>query len=271
MAYTSTLQKLAENLMTTYKNTIFSHAGDIGDTREEEVLNYLKKVMPRKYGFQSGEVFDKDDSVSGQIDVIIYDNLFSTIFSDGTDKILAPIESTYGVISVKSKMGTKELDNAITGIQKYDSLTRTLPKENALYLMPDVPLAGGKAITFSPHHQQNINCIFAFETTVAIETILKKVKESNCVDLLIIPGEMCVIGRSRGEFGFARSDGSTLENSAVVNGNAVSFFILMLQMYLSRNHLVARDIESLALWLIQQSKISTAGVHSDERQGGRKS
>jgi hypothetical protein len=89
-----------------------------------------------------------------------------------------------------------------------------------------------------------------------MDTLIKKVRESGCVDLLVIPGEMCIVGRYRGEFGFSREDGSKFENSAVVNSNAISFFILVLQLYLSRNHLVARDIESLALWLMQQSKIS---------------
>ena len=122
MAYTSALQKLSESLKTTYENTIFSHSGNIGDTREKEVIDYLSKVMAHKYGFKSGEVFDENDDNSGQVDVIIYDNLFSTIFTDGTDKILAPIESTYGIVSVKSKMGTKELSDAISGIKKYNAL-----------------------------------------------------------------------------------------------------------------------------------------------------
>jgi hypothetical protein len=257
MAYTSTLQKLAESLTTTYKNTIFQQSGDVGDTREKVVLEYLRKVMPRKYGFQSGEVFDKDDKQSGQVDVIIYDNLFSTVFSDGSDKVLAPVESTFGVISVKSKMGTRELDDAIAGVKKFDSLTRTAAKENAFYIMPDMPLEGGKNITLTKNHQQNINCIFAFETTVAIKTVIEKVKAAECIDLLVIPGKLCLIGRYRGEFGFSREDGSRFSDSIAINNNSISLFIILLQLYLSRNHLVARDIESLALWLMRQSQIST--------------
>jgi len=257
MAYTSTLQRLAKNLTTTYENTIFSHPGNVGDTREKEVISYLKKVMPRRYGFQSGEVFDKDDKESGQVDVIIYDNLFSTVFTDGTDKVVAPVESTYGIVSVKSKMGTKELNNAIVGIKKFDSLVRTAPKENAVYITPDWPIVGIENIKFSKSNQQNINCIFAFDTTIAHETILKKVKEAECIDLLVIPGSMCLIGRHREEFNLSGKDGFKLFNSILFNEEAISIFTLYLQMYLSANHLVAREIGDLALWLAQQGDIGT--------------
>ena len=133
MAYTSTLQKLSESLTMTYKNTIFNQAGNIGDTREKQVIDFLTKVMAHKYGFSSGEVFDEDDQNCGQVDVIIYDNLFSTVFTDGTGKIMAPVESTYGIISVKSKMGVKELDDAIEGIKKYDSLKK--PRTQTTYFL----------------------------------------------------------------------------------------------------------------------------------------
>ena len=126
--------------------------------------------MAHRYWFQSGEVFDEHDNKSGQIDVIIYDNLFSTVFTDWTDKILAPIESTFWAISVKSNMGIRELDNAIEWNEKYNSLTRPEIPSNILQITPDVRI--GFTWEWQYSYQININCIFAFATTVAPETIL---------------------------------------------------------------------------------------------------
>ena len=257
MAYTATLKKLAQNLKITYENTIYSHSGNVGDTREKEVIDYIKKVMAHKYGFSSGEVFDENDVNSGQVDVIIYDNLFSTVFSDGTDKIFAPVESTYGVISVKSKMGTGELDNAINGIKKYNNLKRPVIGENTIQIMPDQPisLSGGLSM-IGTSFQQNINCIFAFDTTVAIATIIKKIKDSDCVDLLVVPNKFCIIGRHRKDFGLNDASGGKLEYVAINNENSISLLILFLQIYLSRNRLIIRNVESLVLNIIKQSTLT---------------
>lgn len=212
--------------------------------------------MPRKYGFQSGEVFDTDDKQSGQVDVIIYDNLFSTVFTDGTDKILAPVESTFGIISIKSKMGTRELDDAIAGIKNFESLRRTPPLQNAFYIMPDLPLVSSASISFGQSHQRNINFIFAYDTTVALQTIKERVKIAGCIDLLVVPGQICLIGRQRVECGFSMNGGA-LSNAVIINkDHAISLFIILLQLYLSQNHLVAREIKSLALWIMKQSQVA---------------
>lgn len=258
MAYTATLKKLAENLKTTYENTIFNHPGNVGDTREKEVIDYLRKVMPLKYGFQSGEIFDESDVNSGQVDVIMYDYLFSTIFSDGTGKIVAPIESTYGIISVKSKMGIKELDNAIAGIKKYNSLSRPSSQENTLQIMPDfgITLGNGLSVAGNTFGQENISCIFAFDTTVALEKIIKKMMDSGCVDLVVIPYKFYIIGRERKEFGLKAEDGSKLEYVAIKTENSIALFILFLQIFLSRNRLISRDVSGLVLDIIHVSMLT---------------
>jgi len=260
MAYTATLKKLAENLKTVYENTIFTNPGNIGNSREKEVIDYLVKVMAHKYGFQSGEVFDVDDKNSGQIDIIMYDNLFSTVFTDGSGNIVAPVESTFGLISVKSKMGTGQLDHAIAGIKKYDALKRPSATPNTIQIMPDfgVTLGTGLSVSNSKStYRENINCIFAFDTTVAIETIIKKIKDAGCIDLVVVPNKFCIVGRHRKEFGLNHADGTKLEFSSINSENAVSLFTLFLQIYLSRNRLLARNIEDLVLDIIKQSTIQS--------------
>lgn len=246
MAYTDTLKKLAENLKTTYENTIFTNSGNVGDTREKEVIDYLTKVI------------DENGINSGQVDVIIYDNLFSTVFTDGTAKIVAPVESTYGIVSVKSKMGTKELDHAIEGINKYCSLKRPANGESVLQIMPDFGISVGKGLSVSGSilAQKNINCIFAFDTTVSTETIIKKVKDCGNIDLLVVPNKFCVIGRHREEFGLNRDDGNKLDNTAIFTENSIVLFVLFLQIYLARNRLIARNVQSLVFDVLRSSSIT---------------
>jgi len=254
MAYTATLQKLAQNLTTAYDNTIFTHCGNIGDTREKAVIDYLRRVMPQRYGFKSGEVFDEADTTSGQIDVIVFDNLFSAVFTDGTDKVLAPVESTYGVISVKSQMGTKELDNAIEGVKQYDSLRRPQPQKGVAHLLPDFALFSSDTIQFNGTGQKNINCIFAFDTTVAQSTIIERMKKADCLDLLVVPGKFCAVGRQRPEMTLSLGD-RKMSYFIVDSEKAVSLFVILLQVYLSGNHLIGRDVTNLAKWIVQTGKL----------------
>lgn len=255
MAYTSTLTKLSENLKLTYENTIFSHSWNIGDSREKVVIDYLCKVMAHKYWFQSGEVFDENDNNSGQVDVIMYDNIFSTVFTDGTDKIMAPIESTYGIISVKSKMWVRELDNAIEWIIKYNSLKRPTVDNTTLQIMPDFAFRSWNGIEFnSIFWQSSINCIFAFETTVSTETIIRKVKECGVIDLLVIPNKLCLIWRSREEFKVS-NNWEVINNSAIITDNSVSLFILFLQVLLPKYRIKSREVDKLLLDVIRSSEI----------------
>ena len=212
--------------------------------------------MSHKCGFQSGEVFDEEDKNSGQIDIIIYDNLFSTVFTDGSGNIVAPIEFTFGIISVKSKMGIKELEQAIEGIEKYNSLKRPSVNPNTLLITPDFGINVGQGLNLTGryNYQQNINCIFAFDTTVATNTIIKRIQESGCVDLLVIPEKVFILGRHRKDFWLAKPDGSNLEFASINSQeNSVSLFVLFLQIMLSRNKLISRNVESLILDIVRAS------------------
>ena len=255
MAYTSTLQKLSQSLTTTFENTIFTNPTNVGNTREIQVMEYLRNVMAKRYGFNSGEVFDLNDNQSGQVDVIMFDALHSVVFSDGiSNNIMAPIESTYGIISVKSVMGTKELTHAIKGIKQYDSLERTPPQPSSLYINPDQPITLAGGLDVNAPQQKNINCIFAFETNVAVETILKTVKDSDCIDLLVVPNKLCVVGRRRIGFGLS-NNGKEMSTLLIKTESAVPLFTLLLQTYLKTNQLVARETLSLISWLIKESNV----------------
>lgn len=55
------------------KSKLFEHNVDRGIFREAIVENFLRPFLPERYGLMSGEVFDSEGSVSGQIDIVIHD------------------------------------------------------------------------------------------------------------------------------------------------------------------------------------------------------
>ena len=76
-----------------------------------------------------GEMFDSGGAVSGEVDILIYDTVYSTVFHDGSGKILAPVESCYGAIECKSTLTTGELEDCIRKIAKYRAMQRPEAKQ----------------------------------------------------------------------------------------------------------------------------------------------
>ena len=78
------------------------HWGEDGRYKEIILMNYLKRVLPAYVSVGTGFVKSKE-SLTRQIDIIIYKNTYPTLFSEGDFVILIP-ESVIGIIEVKSKI-----------------------------------------------------------------------------------------------------------------------------------------------------------------------
>ena len=103
---------------------IFSQNSTKGEVREHVLANYLRPFLPSIYGLGTGQVFSSKGGVSRQIDIIIYDTVFSIIMRVDEKQLLLPCESVYGNIEVKSFLGRKELDTAIENILSLKALKR---------------------------------------------------------------------------------------------------------------------------------------------------
>src|SRR6202043_2329143 len=82
-------------------SNLFTHMGDRGTFRENIIANFLRPFLPDCYGLSSGEVFAQDGSQSAQVDIVLYDTLFSTVLFKGRQSMLFPSESVFGSIEVK--------------------------------------------------------------------------------------------------------------------------------------------------------------------------
>jgi hypothetical protein len=64
-------------------SSLFQHRGDRGEFRERIIEQFIRPFLPECYSIGSGEVFSADGGMSKQVDVVIYDQLFSNGKSSG--------------------------------------------------------------------------------------------------------------------------------------------------------------------------------------------
>ncbi len=109
---------------------LYEHNGLKGTCREEDLINIIRDCLPECYGLKAGQIFSQFNQMSNQIDVVIYDNVFSNYFKKDSSAHLFPAESVYGSIEVKSMLNKEAFDMAIENIKS----VRTLKREKATCL-----------------------------------------------------------------------------------------------------------------------------------------
>jgi hypothetical protein len=103
---------------------LFEHRGDKGEFRERVVEEFLRPFLPPCYGLGSGAVFSSDGNQSKQIDVVIYDSVFSNVlFRDRTNSLF-PCEAVFGLIEVKSELDSAQLSLAVDNVASLKRLSR---------------------------------------------------------------------------------------------------------------------------------------------------
>jgi hypothetical protein len=252
--YVDTLLKLAKSLVAQY-DVIFDQSGDRGDSREKAVIAFLEKVNADKYGFSKGEVFDSNGDSSGEVDVIIHDRLFSPVFRDGSGKILAPVESTYGIIEVKSTLTITELESSIAKLKRYNDLVRREAADGEAFITPDVSFGSSASIQIKGTDNERINVIFAYKNDIKRETLLGMARQCDFLDLIVVPGEFCYFGRKRRAGWGLQNNGQDLVSFLSLSESAVALWAIYLQILLSRSRLVALDRDRMFLEFIRESKI----------------
>lgn len=101
------------------------HPVDKGDISEEKWIEFLVKYLPKRYSVSKGTVVDSKGVSSQQIDLVIYDNLYSPlIFNDGTRKYI-PAESVYAVFEVKPEINKDYIQYASEKVESVRRLYRT--------------------------------------------------------------------------------------------------------------------------------------------------
>jgi len=154
------VMRLAEQKLWTEfeeSSAAFTHPGMKGTGRENAITRFLSNRLPARFGVGRGQVFDRDGGHSGQLDVVIYDQLNAAPLYTDEDNPLLPAEALLAVIEVKTTLTRAETAKALNGAGKVARL-----KPGGKRFAP--PRHRGEASSASPRCLFNI---FAFDTDLS--------------------------------------------------------------------------------------------------------
>jgi len=138
-----------------YKNSsLFKHKPTKGLIREGFISNFLEKTFPRKFVISSGEVIDFKDTISGQADIIIYDESTPIVDYGGLNHFLS--DGVLAHIEVKSDLQKSDLED---GLKIIDSIKKLNRGQNKIMFYNDKknPFVNDDFLKFIPSY------IFAYE------------------------------------------------------------------------------------------------------------
>ncbi|WP_411681892.1 DUF6602 domain-containing protein [Clostridium thailandense] len=89
-----------------------AHWGEEGRYKEVILTKVLRRYLPKHISVGTGFILKSEDDISKQIDIIVYDNRFPIIFSEGDFVILSP-SNVLGIIEVKTKITLSNIEEII--------------------------------------------------------------------------------------------------------------------------------------------------------------
>lgn len=230
---------------------LYSHRGVVGQFREGIVKRLLRPHLPQCFGIGSGEVFSEDGQSSKQIDVVLYDAIFSNALFKNEASSLFPCESIYGTIEIKSTLNADELRKAIDNIKSVKSLSRKA--SDMCDLSPISRLKLGDGLGADPRAlNPYIGMIFAYDG-ISPDRVVAKLNahlESNGADVQLLPDFIFVVNSGYCILRTSQSHparlGATFDKymHLPLQNDTLPLFILTLNTLLNCIRLRAPDYES---------------------------
>lgn len=155
-------------------SSTIQHAGGQGTVREAEVLEgYLSTYLPGTvHAVHSGEIIDTRGHVSRQEDVLVIDPTTPPLV-DKTNYRVVPVECVHGVIEVKSRLTTTQLDGAHTNITEAKKLQKQAFKPQSGPILRETHLFGR-----AWNHFPTYGTIFAYDA-IDLRTLRKRLDDLN--------------------------------------------------------------------------------------------
>lgn len=144
------------------RSGLFEHRGDRGEYRERIVQEFLRPYLPECYGLGRGEVFSANGDSSRQIDIVIYDAIFSSVLMKNENNQLFPCESVFGSIEVKTELTGKTLEQGVENIVSLKKLDREA--SDMLDILPFRRINVGEGLTYNKAKKNHyLGMIFAYK------------------------------------------------------------------------------------------------------------
>lgn len=100
------------------------HQGCKGDATEDKWIDFFRKYLPKRYNVDKAMVIDHEGNVSQQIDIVVYDALYTPFIFNHDGFKYIPAESVYSVFEVKQDINGN-IEYAGKKIESVRKLKRT--------------------------------------------------------------------------------------------------------------------------------------------------
>ena len=70
------IEKISKLLDVEFSYSTANYNFELGIPLENALRNFFKQYFPKRYGFTSGYLVDKDENISSQLDWIIFDAMY---------------------------------------------------------------------------------------------------------------------------------------------------------------------------------------------------
>jgi len=143
------------------------HQQSVGTHREGLLKEFFREVLPAGISVDSGFVYGYEaQTPSRQIDIIIWDGLSHSAVFRTADFVIVPPEAVIAAVSVKSRLGSAEIKDAMNNLGSLSELDHTFRRH---YEFP----GGEKGVPI-------LKLVVAYEKDVAEETAARTTATCSC-------------------------------------------------------------------------------------------
>lgn len=208
------------------------HPGSKGDVTEQRWIDFLRTYLPDRYKVDKAIVIDSTGNVSEQMDIVIYDAIYTPFIFNQDGFMYIPAESVYAVFEVKQDV-KGYIDYAAQKVESVRRLKRTsvemVNSGRRTSARPLTKIIGGILTTTS-----------SYSGTETVSKQLKELKGYQTLDL----GCLCDTGSFHVDYKETRPDGidqtknefieqvyeSREVNEIIFSDKKVSLFTFFLQL-----------------------------------------
>jgi len=112
-----------------FQEILRQHRGESGRRREDDVREFFEALLPGRLAVGTGEIISVDGQTSPQIDLIVYDRLYTPLFDPSPSSIVVPVEGVYGVIEVSSQLDVAKLRGDVEKIRAVKGMPKAAYRE----------------------------------------------------------------------------------------------------------------------------------------------
>lgn len=137
---------------------VIFHQGSKGDATENKWIEFFRTYLPKRYNIDKAMVIDHEGNVSQQIDIVVYDALYTPFIFNHDGFMYIPAESVYAVFEVKQDI-KNNIEYAGKKIESVRKLKRTsismISTGSPHPARPLSPILGGILSSTSSYEQTN--------------------------------------------------------------------------------------------------------------------